>query len=94
MGEKYNGEKYNGWTNRQTWLANLWLTNDEGTERAAREAALEGREALKFLLEELVLGGDPPPPTLATDLLTDALAAVNLREIADSLQGNLQGDLE
>lgn len=22
-------EKYNGWTNRDTWLVNLWLNNDE-----------------------------------------------------------------
>jgi len=24
-------EKYNGWTNYETWLANLWMDNDEGS---------------------------------------------------------------
>jgi hypothetical protein len=23
-------QTYNGWANYETWLANLWLTNDEG----------------------------------------------------------------
>jgi hypothetical protein len=33
---------YNGWSNYETWLTNLWLTNDESTQahcRAAAEAA-------------------------------------------------------
>lgn len=33
--------QYNGWRNRQTWAANLWLSNVESSYRAALRA-LEG----------------------------------------------------
>jgi hypothetical protein len=31
--------RYNGWANRETWLANLWITNEEWSYNAARELA-------------------------------------------------------
>ena len=30
-------EKYNGWTNWETWLCNLWITNDQFLVEEARD---------------------------------------------------------
>lgn len=46
-------KSYNGWKNRQTWNVALWLGNDEGLYRMAREYAQEGYEALAENLREL-----------------------------------------
>jgi len=34
-----NQQTYSGWRNRETWLVNLWLTNDEGSQAILDEAA-------------------------------------------------------
>lgn len=73
---------YNGWPNKETWLAHLWLTNDPGTYQAAREAALDGAESLKTLVESWVL---PEEASLAADLLETALAHVDWQEITEAL---------
>lgn len=49
--------KYNGWQNYETWLVNLWLSNDSGTYVYWRDLAREAwqhAEATDVLTRELV----------------------------------------
>jgi hypothetical protein len=36
-----NDQTYNGWTNRETWLVNLWMDNEQGSQEYWRERAQE-----------------------------------------------------
>lgn len=46
-------EEYNGWTNHETWLMNLWLTNDESSYNVLLEAlALPASNVSAEWLEE------------------------------------------
>lgn len=83
---------YNGWTNKQTWLVNLWIENDEVHSIAAREA-LDGLEigqetehALRKYVEEEVLHCITDYSSLESDLLSYALAEVNWAEIVEALK--------
>lgn len=35
---------YNGWTNYETWLVNLWITNDQGSYEVSQDMAREAWE--------------------------------------------------
>ena len=78
--------KYLGWTNRATWLINLWLNNEPGSQEAAAEAvAGGGEEALREMVEEsfsetLSQGG------MISDLIVYALDQVNWEEIAEHFE--------
>jgi hypothetical protein len=80
---------YNGWRNREAWLVNLWLTNDEGTGADVSDLvrrAEDRREAADSLADyvDQLCFGDECQASLANDLLRSALGAVDWREIVEA----------
>jgi len=39
--------KHEGWSNRETWIVNLWMSNEEPLYRYATELAREARKVAK-----------------------------------------------
>lgn len=80
-------EKYEGWTNKPTWIVNLWLSNDEPLYRQTRQLVADNKDRdLPKILEEFV--GSLLPlameANLYADLITWALSYVNWEEIAEA----------
>jgi hypothetical protein len=82
--------EYNGWSNRETWLANLWLNNDMSSYMLLRQAVsledsslYERSQWLKDMLEEQ-LDDEIETPCLWRDLLQHAFRQVDWREIVEN----------
>lgn len=78
---------YNGWRNYETWLVNLWLSNDRGTYEYMVEIAEEVKEdeypglRMADILKEDVENGMPSLDGMYGDLLSSAIDAVDFDEI-------------
>lgn len=85
---------YNGWANKETWLANLWITegalgDPHGVGEQARYYAEHGEDAaptrmgewLKEQTEEMLDEANLRTSGLAADLLGTALSRVDWRTI-------------
>ncbi len=84
---------YNGWSNYETWLANTWIHDTEGTSRYWQEQAREcwhrADNAVLALSDQLHAEHEEDRPDLGasvwSDMLDAALAEVNWLEIAQAL---------
>ena len=79
-------KKYKGWTNYETWLVNLWLSNDQYDELMIDMAkhskgVYSLMEKIKDLIEELNPLKDNAD--VFSDLLNDAISECNFYEIAE-----------
>jgi hypothetical protein len=53
---EYQTQTCNGWSNQETWIANLWLSNDQGLYELLREAhkqLSDSYEVAEFISERL-----------------------------------------
>jgi hypothetical protein len=79
------GKGYNGWVNYETWLVNLWLTNDYNDYLFFKELVEEYSDLVDAsnALKEYVEESNPliEENSMYTDLLGGALRAVCWYEI-------------
>jgi hypothetical protein len=88
---------YNGWTNRATWLVNLWMDEDQGINFHWYEQALAASSAyeLSQTIQYFYVDYMPEQHGLYSDLMCTVLAEVNWCEIAEFLIDNvLENDHE
>ncbi len=87
--QQTNQDEYNGWTNRETWLAGLWLTNDQFSYSLLLEAKkLDGnlRHKAEWLEEQAqeLLCCPELEASLWSDLLNTAIARVDWVEVIEA----------
>lgn len=84
-------QRYNGWANYNTWLVNLWITNDEYTEEGLRLAVrYGGHDGARDYVDELLDDSGIASGTMWYDMIRSCLSEVDWREIA----GHCQDDID
>jgi hypothetical protein len=80
-------KEYNGWTNYETWLANLWIDNDQGSQEYWQERAADccqqsgdAEDAADMLAGELESDADERAEQVPAGFMQDMVNA-GLREI-------------
>ena len=81
--------EYNGWTNRETWVVNLWFTNDECYYQElcsiikSFDTTDEQAEEIEQYAHWII---DVNEASMTTDLLSTSLGRVDWHEIARANQ--------
>lgn len=89
---------YNGWTNRETWLVNLWYGDalaDIMLDDPDREAIdyYEAEEWIRYIAEESETLSQPPTNGLLADFLEQCWASVDWRQIAEATTETIEKEI-
>jgi hypothetical protein len=74
---------HNGWTNRATWVVNLWI-GDELSDKAQEGMTIKPDDAENLVQDLVGQTTNTVEDAFATDLIMLALSEVNWEEIADA----------
>jgi hypothetical protein len=84
---------YNGWTNKETWLVNVWYMGDMPQYFADMEQfcvdALELEDSIRYIAEECEALSQLPAGLLS-DFINTCWAEVNWHELAEHLNLELK----
>ena len=88
--------QYNGWTNKETWLVNIWYMPEMPQYFADMEQyevePSELKDAVMYIAEECEALSQLPPGLLS-DFINTCWAEVNWNELAEHLNRDLK-DME
>ena len=84
---------YNGWTNKETWLVNIWYMGDMPQYFADMEQFhvdhLELEDSIRYIAEECE-ALSKLPAGLLSDFINTCWAEVNWHELAEHLNQDLK----
>ena len=88
-----NSNEYNGWTNKETWLVNVWYMDSMPEYFAEMEQyhveANELEETVTYICEESEALSSLPVGLLS-DFIRDSFSVVDWHSLADHLNTNLK----
>lgn len=77
---------YNGWTNKETWIVNLWV-GDNLTEMQQEGVKMDAASVEAYVWELISDNSSTVEAHFAADLLACAMSEVNWHELANHLEG-------
>jgi hypothetical protein len=81
--------EYNGWSNRETWIVNLWMTGDQSYYEQLCEITSSHNnldDQAEVLEDWIRFEYDGEYSSIWADLINNSLAAVNWCEIVEKNQ--------